>query len=362
MFARAVMAAVLCAGLIPARVAASELHHGTRQHDRKGRAQRKPQRLPQTLSDKNGDGVITVCLAGDSKMAAIDTRLATLLEQPQNILQCARTSATTLDLYNHIDAVLDGTGDAFEPCRALKGKTGYKCDYLVYETGVNSFHSAPPQPPREGVCYDNGGPHQGEHCRCDWEWQFENRTPYYCRQGADFLQECLPLGFGPPRKGCTGETFGEGCEEEPNPAGWCTMGCRDSAQCPGGLCAHEPDMARHLLRQRAIMDKIEAHPSHATIVLVLAALTLPKPGCWGRVSDNLAAIRAFYQEEARNHGYNFIDLREEFHDKCIPLEKCYLDPVHYSVRPGGGVEVLIHLVEACLEERAGFKNASCGHL
>lgn len=313
----------------------------------------------QTLADRNGDKQITVCLTGDSKMNSVDNRLAEALQQPDNVLQCGRDGATTLDVFNHINTVLSGDRDIMMRCRALKGSVGAPCDYVVYEAGINSFMARGAHPPAQGKCFNKGDPSDGQPCHCDWEWQMENPTPYFCREGPDFLRQCCEDVWCPQRVDCRGEPSGQGCDLEPNPPSWCTRGCRNSPQCPAGLCVERPQMPRQLQRQALLMDRIQAHPSHAIVVLVLPPPTLAINSCWNDLNAPLEAITVFYQEQAQRRKFSLIDLRQEFYEKCEPLESCYMDPVHYSSR---GVDVLSRLIEACLEHDPAFRNAHCDGL
>lgn len=322
-----------------------------------------PQAAAETnrLSDANSDGQITVCIAGDSKVEAIGWRVAPMLRSADNVLQCARFGATAIDLLIDMDRILEGQDGALIPCLALKGHRNQPCDYVVLEIGFNSFQSEAPRPPYDGRCFQNGGPQEGALCRCDWDWAAYTHIFRFCRDGPDFLQWCCAHPSCRNRKVCSPDPRVAG-QSGTDPTVACMMGCLHSPQCPDGLCAQQPDMAYHLRRQREILDRIAAHPSLARMVLILPPQVLRGTFREDELNDHLAAIRAFYEDEAIRRGLNVVDARQEFFERCIPLQRCYRDFIHYSTGPDGGVDVISRLIANCLEQTTGAANVRCSHL
>lgn len=317
---------------------------------------------PITLIDQTGDGVLTGCVFGDSRMADTQFKaaLASQLDQFDNLALCARPGLTSKALLTALPTLLNSTSTAVVTCNAIFGSTGRACDYVAWlPTDVNDWHTVPMMP-REGYCYDNGGADQGNKCDCDQSFDtaagalVTTDQNSYCVQGASFKNTCTA---GSDCSG--GPTNGLGCTHDSGlvPT-WCMPGCINAPRCRSGVCIKEPSLALSKLRIRKIIQTI-ARSGAKQLVLYSPATRSDQIGCWGTLNDSIAAERNFIADMASGFSLNTGDLRADFEVGCSPPNNgCLRDAVHWTTTTGGGAERAANLITACWEKTcSGGSNA-----
>lgn len=314
--------------------------------------------VPDTLTDRDSDGEITVCLAGDSTWAdaVFAQNVASGLVQPANVLICALGGTTIGDLAYDLDDILHGRTSQYMRCLNYKGSTGKQCDVLLVGPGANNFRQGNYSDPanssalsgygQSGYCDMKGGSGDGASCSCPINsavrhkdgasiryWRLRNQ---YWKQPSFACASSEARCFANADCGANGVCTGGVCQTQlaylvsgcavgsGGILDQCVPGCLGAPGCPHGLCVSNASDAYDFQQMQDLVTRAEAYSWHPKVVVA----TAPPPvegftqiACWAQSQAKVGAYNRRLLSWARTTGRNYVDLAARQRRDCPTLAK-----------------------------------------
>ena len=330
--------------------------------------------VPTSLRDHDGDGEITVTLAGDSTWADLTFAQLTgsALIQPTNVLVCALGGTTVGDLRGDLDDILHGRTTQYMRCLAYKGATGKKADVLLVGPGANNFRQGNYTDPanitelrgrgQAVYCDMKGGAGEGAVCSCPLNsaqrhkdglstryWRLRNQywkqptlTCSWSEAACYSHADCGSAGI------CTaGQCASQlayitaGCDvASGGMLDVCVPGCLNAPGCPQGLCIANSADDQDFAQLQDIVTTAERYAWAPIVIPATASVPLQADrgyACWFGTMNKVDAYNARLRAWAKATGRPFVDIAARQKLLCPTLAAysstetptlCLRDPIH----------------------------------
>lgn len=370
--------------------------------------------VPTIIPDHDQDSQDTVCWVGDSRTASSNTvyraALSSGLLEPTNMYFYSRGGAKWGDWEAEFTSMIEGATGTFLSggSGVSRGTSGKTCDVILTDMLTNTMNPGSIADPRfdtfwsgigqGGFCFDDGGANSGNDCTCpngigDWTSNYHSTPAPNTTPGARYViahgqfgqdcgdsnagnsivarcssnSDCVINGVATPGGTCQTATpptpavtpggicvgsFGCRVNQQANQRqGFCVPGCKDSPECPGGVCARLHTLTDVDNGLHRIVAALAARPTPAATPPLggkpIIVYEFPPEGqglgCWSSTRPTAGAYRHLLRTYAKANNLPFIDLWAIFHragdmyasacaDPCTNDRALFRDYVHYNAK------------------------------